>query len=61
MKGESWNVYLLSSDRSLSWKFLVIVVCKVKIFKIFVFFWFYMLPGLLENEKKKLQKKGITE
>ena len=43
MKGESWNLYLLFSDKGLSLNLLVIVFYKVKIFDIFVIFWFFIV------------------
>ena len=46
MKGESWNLYLLFSDQSLSLNLLVIVFYKVKIFHIFVIFWFYIVAWI---------------
>ena len=55
-----WEAWKEKDDQSVSLNFLVRVVYKVKIFKIFLqFFDFTLLPGLLENEKS--WKKRVSE
>ena len=56
MKRESWNVYLLLNDQRIFLNFLVRVVYKVKIFKIFVIFCFYIVARIAW-EWKKLEEK----
>ena len=63
MKGESWNVYIFKSVQGLSLNVLVIVVYKVKIFKIFAMFWFYIVVRIAWKWEKAGRKgyQGVIQ